>query len=553
MEKALEVVIIGGVAAGATAATKIRRESETANITIFEKGPYVSFANCGLPYFVGGQIEQSSSLILQTPDSLWKRYRIKVNLRHEVLSIDRTKKVVSVKNLDTNAVSEVPFDKLLISPGSSAIVPPLPGINSKNIFVVKTVPDVQNIKNFINTTKPTKAVVIGGGFIGLETAESLFRQKMDVTIVELMPQLLPPFDPDMALFMEHHIQQHGIKTILNDGVKSFITNPEDFATQVELNSGKKIDCDLVILSIGVRCEVKLAKDCGLTIGVTGGIQVNPFQQTSDPDIYAAGDAVETKNLITGKPAKFALAGPANKQGRVAGFNIVRGNKLEYPGAIGTSIVSCMEAVAAMTGLSEKACKQEGIPYQVAVVHPLDHVGYYPGSHALHIKLMSHKETGRILGAEIIGEHGVDKRIDVLATAITGKMTVYDLEHLDLAYAPQYGAAQDPVVMAAFSTADALRGEVQTISYQDLLKIKDTVQLVDVRTPSEYQSGHVDGAILLPVDEIRNNLSKLDPKKETVVYCRVGMRGYIAARILTQCGFTNVKNMLGGYVSVAANV
>ena len=545
----IKIIIVGGVAGGASAAAKARRTNEAAEIVMFEKGPYVSFANCGLPYYVGETIQDRDDLLLQTPERFWKRFRVRVHVLHEVLQIDRREKSVQVKNLVTQEITSQPYEKLILSPGAGAIMPDLPGIHSKNIFTVKTVPDSDAIKTFLTQHSSHRAVVIGGGFIGLETAEALKNRGMRVTVVEKAPQILPPFDPDMARFVAYHLQDKDVEIIVGDGIKCFHQHGE-LAQEAELESGKRLPMDMAILSIGVRPELKLAREAGLKIGSSGGIAVNERQQTSDPDIYAAGDAVETIHLVTGKRARISLAGPANKQGRVAGANAA-GGELQFHGALGTAIVESMGITAAKTGLSEHEAQSHGLNYFVSLTHPLDHAEYYPGAEALHIKLVVEQQTGRLLGAQIVGEHGVDKRIDVLATALHAKLSVQDLEQLDLAYAPQFNSAKGPVIMAGFVAANTLRGEVKTITAEEL-QIKQaangSLQLLDVRSPEEYQEAHLPQARLVPVDELREHLLELDPTKETVVYCRVGLRGYLAARILLQHGFTNVFNLTGGYLS-----
>jgi NADPH-dependent 2,4-dienoyl-CoA reductase/sulfur reductase-like enzyme/rhodanese-related sulfurtransferase len=545
----LNIIIVGGVAGGASAAAKARRTNEAANIEMFEKGPYVSFANCGLPYYVGETIQDRDDLLLQTPERFWKRFRVRVHVLHEVLHIDRTVKCVQVKNLMTQEITSHPYDTLILAPGAGAIMPNIPGIHAKNIFTVKTVPDSDAIKTFLKNYPTRQALIIGGGFIGLETAEALKNRGRTVTIVEKAPQILPPFDPDMATLVAHHLQEKGVKIIAGDGIKGFRQEGE-FAKEAELESGKHLPLDIAILSIGVRPELKLAQEAGLEIGPSGGIAVNTRQQTSDPDIYAAGDAVETVHLVTGKHARIPLAGPANKQGRVAGANAAGGD-LHFHGALGTAIVESMGITAAKTGLSEHEAKAHGLNYFVSLTHPLDHAGYYPGAEALHMKLVVEQQTGKLLGAQIVGEDGVDKRIDVLATALHAGMRVQDLEQLDLAYAPQFNSAKGPVIMAGFVAANTLRGEVKTLTGKELLKKLETnpaLQLLDVRTTDEYQEAHIPHARLIPVDELRDHLQQLDPAQETVVYCRVGLRGYLAARILLQHGFTHVFNLTGGYLS-----
>jgi NADPH-dependent 2,4-dienoyl-CoA reductase/sulfur reductase-like enzyme/rhodanese-related sulfurtransferase len=549
-----KIVIIGGVAGGASAAAKARRTNESADITIFEKGPYVSFANCGLPYYVGDTIHDRDELLLQTPERFWTRFRVRVHVLHEVLTIDRPAKSVQVKNLVTEDITSYPYDTLILAPGAGAIVPNIPGIHSKNIFSVKTVPDSDRIKSFLHDHHSQKSLIIGGGFIGLETAEALANLGQMVTIIEKAPHILPSFDADMARLVASHIEEKGINIITHDGIAGFHQN-EELAQEAELDSGRRLPMDLAILSIGVRPELKLAREAGLEIGTSGGIAVNERQQTSDPDIYAAGDAVETTNLVTGKRARIPLAGPANKQGRVAGANAAGGD-LQFYGALGTAIVESMGITAGKTGLTEHEARANGLKYFVSVTHPLDHAGYYPGAEALHIKLVVEQESGKLLGAQIVGEQGVDKRIDVLATALHAKMRVQDLEQLDLAYAPQFNSAKGPVIMAGFVAANTLRGEVKTITGEELQKKLATnapLQLLDVRTPDEYQETHLSHARLVPVDELREHLQELDPSQETVVYCRVGLRGYLAARILLQQGFTNVSNLTGGLMSYSSSV
>ncbi|MDH3503369.1 MAG: FAD-dependent oxidoreductase [Nitrospirota bacterium] len=545
----IKIIIVGGVAGGASAAAKARRTNEAADIVMFEKGPYVSFANCGLPYYIGETIQDRDDLLLQTPERFWKRFRVQVHVLHEVLKIDRPAKCVHVKNLMTQEITSHPYDTLILAPGAGAIVPDLPGIHAKNIFTVKTVPDSDAIKAYLKNYPTQQALIIGGGFIGLETAEALKNRGRTVTIVEKAPQILPPFDPDMAKFVAAHLQEKHVEIIVGDGIKSFHPIGE-LAKEAELESGIRLPMDIAILSIGVRPELQLAREAGLAIGDSGGISVNDHQQTSDPDIYAAGDAVETRHLVTGKRTRIPLAGPANKQGRVAGANAAGGD-LRFHGALGTAIVESMGLTAAKTGLTEQEAKIHGLKYFVSLTHPLDHAGYYPGAAALHMKLVVEQETGRLLGAQIVGEQGVDKRIDILATALHGKMRVQELEQLDLAYAPQFNSAKGPVIMAGFVAANTLRGEVKTITGEELQKklaMNPSLQLLDVRTPAEYQKTHLPQARLVPVDDLRDHLSELDPSQETVVYCHVGLRGYLAARILLQHGFTNVFNLTGGYLS-----
>ncbi|MCA9471887.1 MAG: FAD-dependent oxidoreductase [Nitrospirales bacterium] len=545
----MKIVIIGGVAGGASASAKARRTNEAATIVLFERGPFISFANCGLPYYVGGTISDRDDLLLQTPESFWKRFRVAVRVRHEVLSIDRDQKLVNVKDITTGTLFSESYDKLILSPGAGAIVPPLPGIDAKNIFTVKTVPDSDAIKRYLEKSASKQVIVVGGGFIGLETAEALKNLNMDVTVVEMADQILLPFDPDMAMLVSSHLCERGLRLIEGDGIKAFRCQ-NGIAFEAELQSGRRLSMDLAILSIGVRPELTLARTAGLKIGDAGGIVVDDRQQTSDADIYAAGDAVEVRHLVTGIPTRIPLAGPANKQGRVAGANAAGGD-LRFPGALGTAIVETMGIIAAKTGLAEKDAKAHGFEYFASVTHPLDHAGYYPGAEQLHIKLVVEHKTGRLLGAQAIGEQGVDKRIDVLATALTANMTVKDLENLDLAYAPQFNSAKGPVIMAGFVASNTLRGEVQTITTQALqrkLEANQDIQLLDVRSPHEFDEEHLPHAQLIPVDNLREHLDDLDQSKETIVYCRVGLRGYLACRILLQHGFEHVYNLTGGLLS-----
>ncbi|HRY28930.1 MAG TPA: FAD-dependent oxidoreductase [Elusimicrobiota bacterium] len=543
-----KIVVVGGVAGGASAAAKARRVNEEAEIVMFERGPYVSFANCGLPYYIGGDIQERRSLLLQTPESFWKRYRVDARVGHEVLRLDRAAKTVEVKNLKTGDVFREAYDALVLAPGAGAVRPALPGIDAKNIFTVKTVPDSDAVKEFLRSHRPARAVVAGAGFIGLESAEALKRLGLDVTVVERMPQVLPPFDPDVADSVARHLEEAGLTLVLGDALKAFHGDP--LATEIELASGKRIPMDMAILSIGVRPELKLAEEAGLAIGPSGGIVVDERQRTSDPDIYAAGDAVEVVQLVTGRKIRMPLAGPANKQGRVAGANAA-GGRMTFPGALGTAIVESLGISAAKTGLSEQEARAAGLRVGVSLTHSLDHAGYYPGAEPLHMKLVFEEGSGRLLGAQIVGEKGVDKRADVLATALSARMTAADLENLDLAYAPQFSSAKDPVIMGGFVAANAVRGEIKTVTCGQLLEKQrrgEPVQVVDVRTPAEYDGGHLESARLIPIDVLRERISELDPKKETVVYCRVGFRGYLAARILQQNGFGDVFNLTGGILA-----
>lgn len=546
--KKLKLVIVGGVAGGANSATKARRANELAQIIMFEKGPYVSFANCGLPYFVGEEIKNKDSLLVQTPEKMWERYRVETKINHEVLSINRNKKSVKVKNLLSQEEFEQEYDKLILSPGTSAFKPKIQGVDSKNVFVLKTVPDSELVKKYIKENGVKKATVVGCGFIGMELAEQLSHIGIDVTMVELADHVLPPLDLDMARLFEKELSKSKVKFIVKDGIKGFDLE-NDLVKGVITNSGKNIPSDMVLLTIGVRPEIQLAKDSGLEIGKTNGIVTNEYLQTSDPDIYAVGDSAETKNFITGLTDRFQLAGPASKQGRIAGQNAVSEQKLKFKGSIGTAILECLGTTVGMCGLTEASCQKIGMKYKVNIIHTPNHVKFYPGASNLSIKVLSDPNQGKILGAQVVGKEGVDKRIDVFATAIYGGMTIHDLETLDLAYSPQYGASKDPVIMLGFSAHDTDCGDVQTLTMTQFLeKDLSNCQVVDVRTEKEYKEGHIDKAINVSVDSIRDKLDLIDKDKEIVVYCQAGFRGYLAARILVQSGFKNVKNLQGGWLS-----
>ena len=437
---------------------------------------------------------------------------------------------------------------LILSPGAGAIVPDLPGLPASNVFTVKTIPDAEAVKAWVGDRHPRRAVVIGAGFIGLEMTEVLQQLGLAVSLVEKLPQVLPPLDADVATLVASHLERSGVRVMLGDGIAGLAGG--DVASAVLLESGREVPADLVILSIGVRPEVKLAREAGLAIGAFGGLVVDERQQTADPDIYAVGDAVQTVQLVTGKPARIPLAGPANRQGRVAGANAAGGN-LSFPGALGSAIVECLGMTVAKTGLSEREATQEGLPHTVTWVHPPNHAGFYPGASPLHLKLIVEQRTGRFLGAQVAGAQGVDKRIDVLATAIQARLTVMDLENLDLAYAPQFSAAKDPVVMAGFAASNAIRGEVLTVTcamVAEQLRSGRDLQLVDVRTKEEWSRRHLAGAMHIPLDDLRERLGELNPQRDTVLFCAAGQRGYLAARILRQRGFDRVRNLTGGLSS-----
>jgi NADPH-dependent 2,4-dienoyl-CoA reductase/sulfur reductase-like enzyme/peroxiredoxin family protein/rhodanese-related sulfurtransferase/TusA-related sulfurtransferase len=531
-----KLVVIGGVAGGATAAARARRLSESTEIVVFERGPYVSFANCGLPYHIGGEIADRAKLLLQTPESLNASHRLDVRVRTEVLAIDRPKKTVKVRRLDGGQEYDEPYDKLIIATGAAPIRPPLPGIDHPKIFTLRNVPDMDRIKSA--TDSAHSALVVGGGFIGLEMAENLRRKGLSVHLVEMLDQLMPPLDKEMAAVAADQLALAGIALHLSDAVESF--SDAGGAVSATLKSGTTLTADLVILSIGVRPESGLANGAGLKIGERGGIIVDHHMQTSDPDIYAVGDAVITRDYVLGTDTIIPLAGPANRQGRIAADNVFGGTSV-YRGSQGTSIVRVFNLVVGMTGASEKVLKKAGLAYEKVYLHPSHHVGYFPGAEQMAMKLLFAKPDGRVLGAQITGGSGVDKRIDVLATAIQARMTVFDLEEMELAYAPQFGSAKDPINMAGFVAANVLRGEVR-IAHAD--RIPDSV-LLDVRTIEEHEAGAIPGSIHIPIDDLRARHNELPVGKTVVAYCAVGQRGYTASRILEQLGH-EVLNLSGGY-------
>lgn len=543
----LRIVVVGGVAAGASAAAKARRENEFAEIIMLEKGEYVSYANCGIPYYLSGDINKRDHLFLVTPERFRERFNIDVRIRHEVTKVNASEKRVEGTNHATGESFRIPYDKLILATGGTPIIPPVPGVDLQNIVTLWTVPDVDKIKTYVGTFQPEDAVVVGGGFVGLEAVEALLNVGVKVTLIERLNQVMPPLDSELAGILSHHLAQKGVRVILGNGVAKF--NGRIGVEEVELADGQKIPTDLVIMAVGVKPMTDLAVDAGLQLGETGGVLVNERMETSVPDIYAAGDIVESVNLITGQKVRLPLAGPANKQGRVAGTNAAGGNKT-FKGVLGSMIVKVCELVAAKTGLNEREALELGLDHFVVYTHPADHAGYYPGAQPMVIKLVVDKSTGRVLGGQIVGSTGVDKRIDVLATAIYGKMTVEDLEDLDLAYAPPFSSAKDPNNLAGMVAANIWRGEMASITPQEVAtRLEDTnFQVVDVRTPQEYQRNRIPGAVNLPLDDLRQRWRELDLEKETVVYCGVAYRSYLAYRILKQQGFKQLKNMTGGFNS-----
>lgn len=546
----MKYIVIGGVAGGATVAARLRRMDEQAEIILLERGAYVSYANCGLPYYIGGEISERDHLFVQTVKGFQDRFAIDIRVRQEAVEILREQKAVRIKNLETGAEYTESYDKLVLSPGAAPIRPNLEGINLPNIFTLRNVPDTDAIKNYITTNRPRRAVVVGGGFIGLEMAENLHRQGLEVHVVEMGRQVMAPIDYSMASIVHHHMVEQGIHLHLERGVTRFASSASG-ALEVVLSDEQKIETDMVILSIGVRPETTLAKDSGLAIGALGGISVNEYMQTSDPDIYALGDAVEVVHGVTGKPALIPLAGPANKQGRIVADNIVYGNVSVYSGTIGTSIAQVFDLTVAAAGANSKLLDREKIPYLSSFTHSQSHAGYYPGAVSMSVKILFSPENGRLLGAQIVGFDGVDKRIEMLAQVIQNQGTVADLMELEHAYAPPYSSAKDPVNMAGFVADNILKKRVETILWSDVASLPADAVKIDVRTPAEYELGTIPGFVNIPVDELRGRLAELPKDRLIVVTCAIGLRGYLAYRILKQHGFTNVKNLSGGYKTWSA--
>lgn len=540
----MKVVIIGGVAGGATAAARLRRLDEQADIVVFERSGFISYANCGLPYYIGGTIEEESDLTLQTPESFWKRFRVKMNVHHEVMAIHPDNKTVTVKNIDNGTIFTEGYDKLVLAPGAKPIKPSFDGADSDKIFTLRTVEDTLKIKNYANAHQPQSAVVVGGGFIGIEAAENLRDLGMDVTLVEAANQLMAPFDRDMASFIHAEIRKNGIHLMLDTMVEGFADT--DCGIDVKLKAAQTLHTDLVILAIGVAPETALAKDAGLELGIKGSIVVNDRMETSIPDIYAVGDAVQIKNSVTGEDTLISLAGPANKQGRIAADNICGGDS-HYTGGQGSSVIKIFDMTAAATGINEKTAKALGIAVDKVILSPMSHAGYYPGGRMMTLKVLFEKDTYRLLGAQIVGFDGVDKRIDVLATAIRAGMRATDLTELDLAYAPPYSSAKDPVNMAGYIIENIRNGIVKQWHYEEdeMLPRDGSVTLLDVRTAMEYSKGHAKGFANIPVDALRDHIGELDNSKPVYVICQSGLRSYIASRILMSNGF-DTYNFAGGF-------
>ena len=540
----MKVVIVGGVAGGATAAARIRRLDEQAEIVVFERSAYISYANCGLPYYIGGVIEDAGELTLQTPESFFTRFRVQIKVLHEVTAIHPDRKTVSVTNLQTGERFEESYDKLLLSPGAKPTQPRFPGADSDRLFTLRTVEDTLRIRAYIDEHHPRSAVLAGGGFIGLELAENLRELGMDVTIVQKPMHLMTPFDADMAALIHGEMRRHGVKLALGHTVEGFAQR--DGGMDVLLQDAAPLHADMVILAIGVTPDTALAKEAGLELGVRGSIVVNDRMETSVPDIYAVGDAVQVRHFVTGQDALIALAGPANKQGRIAADNICGGDS-RYTGSQGSSVLKVFDMTAALTGLNETQAAAAGLDADAVILSPMSHAGYYPGGRVMTMKVVFEKETYRLLGAQIVGFEGVDKRIDVLATAIRAGMKATELKDLELAYAPPYSSAKDPVNMAGFMVDNIARGLLRQwhLADADSLPRDGSVTLLDTRTPGEYSAGHIEGFINIPVDDLRERLHELDRTKPVYVICQSGLRSYIACRILAGHGF-DCYNFSGGY-------
>lgn len=539
----MKVVIVGGVAGGATAAARLRRLDEYAEIVVIERTGYVSYANCGLPYYVGGAIAERSKLTLQTPESFHRRFRIDVRARQEVVAIDRAAKTVTVRRLDDGSVYREPYDKLILAPGAKPAVPPVPGTNSDRLFTLRTVEDAFAIADFIDACAPRSATVVGGGFIGLEMAENLVERGLEVTVVQRGGHVMPTLDAGMASLVHNRLRAHGVRLALNAAVTGFSEERGRILTHVD--GREPLMSDMVLLAVGVVPDSALAREAGLELGLRGAIRVDERMCTSDPDVYAVGDAVEVANVVTGTPALIALAGPANKQGRIAADNIC-GIPSRFAGSQGSSVMKVFDATVAATGLTEKGARAAGFDCDAALLSPPSHATYYPGSATLALKVVFERPSGRILGAQAVGRDGVDKRIDVLAVAVRAGMTARDLTDLDLAYAPPYSSAKDPVNMAGYAICNLLDGLVGQATWEETFARPAGSVLLDVRSAGEYARGHVEGAVHIPLDELRGRLVELSGVTAPVyVHCQSGLRSYLACRILVQHGIPCV-NVAGGY-------
>jgi NADPH-dependent 2,4-dienoyl-CoA reductase/sulfur reductase-like enzyme/rhodanese-related sulfurtransferase len=542
----MKLIIVGGVAGGASAAARARRLSEDAQIILVERGPDVSFANCGLPYYIGGEIQDRGKLLVSAPERLRRRFYLDVRVRSSVEAIDRASKTVRIRELESGREYEESYEQLILAPGAAPIRPPLEGIDVPGIFTLRNLEDMDRIKSRVDHDV-RRAVVVGAGFIGLEMVENLVRRGITVTLVELQDQILPPLDKEMTMPIVEALADEGVEILLGESAEGFQGQP-DGSVAVRLKSGRQLVGEIVILGVGVRPESRLAVTAGLEVGPRGGIRVNEYLQTSDPDIYAVGDAIEVQDFVLKTPTQIPLAGPANRQGRIAADNVF-GRKVKYRGTQGTAIVGVFGKTAAMTGASEKSLGRAGRPYRAVSIHPAQHAGYYPGAEPMTLKVLFEPVTGKVLGAQAVGGAGVDKRIDILAVAIQAGMTVFELEEVELCYAPQFGSAKDPVNMAGFVAAGMLRDDHPQIDVRTVMSMSPEERpfLLDVRTAEEFAAGHLAGAVHIPVDDLRARFSELPRDCQIAAYCQVGQRGYLATRILRQAGF-NAANISGGYKS-----
>jgi NADPH-dependent 2,4-dienoyl-CoA reductase/sulfur reductase-like enzyme/rhodanese-related sulfurtransferase len=546
----MKYLIVGGVAGGATVAARLRREDESAEIVLFERGEFISYANCGLPYYIGNTITSRNQLFVQTVEGFTSRYEIDIRVNSEVESIDTTSKIVTVFNSKTGKKYTESYDKLILSPGAEPIKPPLEGINHPGVLTLRNVPDTDRIKETVTQKNVKKAIIVGGGFIGLEMAENFRHLGIEVDLVEMANQVMATLDYSMASIVHMELAAKGVRLHLNDSVVSF--GGDSSRVNVTLKSGNVLSAEIVILSIGVRPETRLAKEAGLEIGTTGGIKVNQYLQTSNPDIYALGDAVEVINIVTRKPVLIPLAGPANKMGRIVADNIVYGNVQTYEGSIGTGIAKVFDLTVASSGTNGKMLKREGIEYLSSFTHSASHAGYYPNAQPLSVKILFSPADGRLYGAQVVGFEGVDKRIEMFAQVIKNSGTIYDLMEIEHAYAPPYSSAKDPVNMAGFVAENIIKGRVKVLHWQEIERLDAGNDfLLDVRTNEEYKFAHIPGAVNIPVDEIRLRLDEIPAGKRVIVYCAIGLRGYIAYRILSQNGYENVFNLSGGFKTYSA--
>jgi NADPH-dependent 2,4-dienoyl-CoA reductase/sulfur reductase-like enzyme/rhodanese-related sulfurtransferase len=545
----MKLLIVGGVAGGATAAARARRISETAEITVLERGPYVSYANCGLPYFVSRDIEKRSKLLLQTPEGFESRYGVKVLVETEALEIDRSGRRVRARG--PGGESWIPYDSLILAQGGAPVMPAVPGLDAPHVFRMWTVPDMDRIHAFIESTKPASAVIAGGGFIGLEMAEAFVRRGIAVTVVELLSRLMSVMDPEFGGLIAARLEAHGVRVVTGSGVKVVRAEP----SEVELGDGARIPADIVLFSVGVRPELGLARQAGLAIGSSGGLQVDEHLRTSDPHIWAAGDMNEVVHKVSGRTVRIPLAGPANRQGRIAASNAL-GMTMRYAGALGSSVVKVFDATAASTGLTETAAREAGFDAGAAIVVKDHHAGYYPGAKELVLKIVYDKKNARLLGAQAFGEAGVEKRIDAAAVALQGRLTLHDLAEVDLAYAPPYGSANDPLNVAAFVGENDISGASPLISAAELRRLlagpsTDRPVVLDVRNLNEFEAGHLAGARNIPVDELRFRLDEVPRDRPIVVHCKTSFRSHLAVRTLLQNGWTDVRNLTGSWIAITA--